>query len=76
MALTSAADDAIEAEEVEEGVLLKPSAARRRAGLADIRRAQSGVQYTSPTRPAAEEEERQITGTLAADKADLRNKHR
>ena len=77
MVLTSAADDAIEAEEVEEGVLLKPSAAsRRRAGLADIRRAQCGVQYTGHTRPAAEEEERQIAGTLAADKADLRNKHR
>ena len=38
--LTSAADDAIEAEEVEEGILLKPSpAVRRRAGLADIRQA-------------------------------------
>jgi bifunctional DNA-binding transcriptional regulator/antitoxin component of YhaV-PrlF toxin-antitoxin module len=77
MLLTSAGDDAIEAEEVEEGVLLKPSAAtRRRAGLAEIRRAQSGVQHSGPTRPTADEEERQISDTLAADKSDLRNKRR
>jgi bifunctional DNA-binding transcriptional regulator/antitoxin component of YhaV-PrlF toxin-antitoxin module len=73
--LTSAAEDAIEAEEVEEGILLKPSpAVRRRVGLADIRHAQSGVQYTADRRPAADEEERQIADILAADKSDLRNK--
>jgi hypothetical protein len=76
--LTSAAEDAIEAEEVDEGVLLKSSPAiRRTAGLADIRRAQSGVKYTETARPGAEEEEeRQIADILAADKSDLRNRHR
>lgn len=76
--LTSAADDAIEAEEVEEGILLKRSpAARRSAGLADVRRAQSAVRYLGPNpRPAAEEEERQIAEMLADDKADERHKRR
>ena len=76
--LTSVADDAIEAEEVEEGVLLKRSpAARRSAGLADIRAAQSGVRYVGPTpRPSAEEDERQIADILAADKADERHQKR
>ena len=75
--LTSPTDDAIEAERVDEGVLLKPSPAiRRTAGLADIRRAQSGVQYTEAARPGAEEEERQIADILAADKCDLRNRRR
>ena len=76
--VTSAADDAIEAEEVDEGVLLKASPAiRRAAGLADIRRAQSGVQYTEAARPGAEEEEeRQIADILAADKCDLRIRRR
>ena len=76
--LTSAADDAIEAEEVEEGILLKRSpAARRSAGLADVRRAQSGVRYVGPTpRPAADEEERQISDMLAEDKTDERRKRR
>ena len=74
--LTSAADDAIEAEEVEEGVLLKRSPAnRRRAGLADVRKAQSGVRYVGPEpRPSAEEEEEQIAGMLAADKIDERKR--
>jgi hypothetical protein len=74
--LTSAADDAIEAEEVEEGVLLKRSpAARRQAGLADIRGAQSGVRYTGPEpRPSAAEEERQIAELLDADKAGERKR--
>ncbi len=74
--LTSAAEDAIEAEEVEDGVLLKRSpAARRRAGLADIRGAQFGVRYIGPEpRPSPEEEERQIAEMLAADKTDERRK--
>jgi bifunctional DNA-binding transcriptional regulator/antitoxin component of YhaV-PrlF toxin-antitoxin module len=75
--LTNAADDAIEAEKVEEGVLLKPSVAMRRAaGLADIRNAQSGVRYTGGARPSPEQEERQIADILAADKDDTRNTRR
>ncbi len=76
--LTSAADDAIEAEEVEDGILLKRSpAARRGAGLADVRRAQSGVRYVgSIPRPPAEEEEQQIADMLANDKTDERRKRR
>jgi bifunctional DNA-binding transcriptional regulator/antitoxin component of YhaV-PrlF toxin-antitoxin module len=76
--LTSAADDAIEAEEVEDGILLKRSpAARRSAGLTDVRSAQSGVLYVGPTpRPPAEEEEQQIADMLANDKADERRKRR
>ena len=77
--LTAEQDDAIDAEEVDEGVLLKRSpAAQRAAGLADIRSAQAGVRYlgTEP-RPSAEVEERQIADLLAADKADERvNKKR
>jgi bifunctional DNA-binding transcriptional regulator/antitoxin component of YhaV-PrlF toxin-antitoxin module len=66
--LTSADDDAIEAEEVDEGILLKRSPeAQRAAGLADIRAAQAGVRYVCPKpRPGAEEEERQIADMLAA----------
>ncbi|HEY7299133.1 MAG TPA: hypothetical protein VH684_14605 [Xanthobacteraceae bacterium] len=75
--LTNAADDAIEAEEVEEGILLKPSTAMRRAaGLADIRAAQSGVRYTGGTRPSPEQEERQIADILAADKDDTPHRDR
>ena len=74
--LTSAADDVIEAEEVEEGVLLKRSPTnRRRAGLADVRRAQSRIHYVGPEpRPSAEEEEERIAEMLAADKLDERKR--
>src|SRR5437867_3278983 len=74
--LTSDEDDAIEAEEVEEGVLLKRSpAARRKVALADIRAAQRGVRYTGPKpRPSPEREEQQIADMLAADKAEERAK--
>ena len=74
--LTSAADDAIEAEEVEEGILLKRSpAARRSAGLADVRGAQSGVHYVGAApRPNPEVEEQQIADMLAEDKTDERRK--
>jgi bifunctional DNA-binding transcriptional regulator/antitoxin component of YhaV-PrlF toxin-antitoxin module len=70
--LTSADDDAIEAEEVLEGVLLKRSpAARRTQALANLRVAQAGVRYVGPEpRPSDEEEERQIAEMLAADKAE------
>jgi len=72
--LTHASDDAIEAEEVEEGVLLRRSPeARREAGLADLRRGQSGVRYLGQ-RPNAEDEERQIAEILAQDKLDERRK--
>jgi bifunctional DNA-binding transcriptional regulator/antitoxin component of YhaV-PrlF toxin-antitoxin module len=65
-------DDAIEAEEVEEGILLKRSpAAQRKAALDDIRAAQKGVRYLGPQpRPAPEREEREIADMLAADKAE------
>ena len=69
--LTVAGDDAIDAEEVDEGILLKRSpAAQRAAGLADIRAAQSGVRYVGPEpRPSAEVEEQEIADMLAG-KAD------
>jgi bifunctional DNA-binding transcriptional regulator/antitoxin component of YhaV-PrlF toxin-antitoxin module len=72
--LTTATDDAIEAEEVDDGILLKRSPeARRSAGLADLRAAQAGVRYVGPApRPNAEEEERKIADLLAADKDDRR----
>lgn len=72
--LTAEQDDAIDAEEVDEGVLLKRSpAARRAAGLADIGAAQAGVRYLgAELRASAEAEERQIADMLAADKADER----
>lgn len=72
--LTAEQDDAIDAEEVDEGVLLKRSpAARRAAGLADIRAAQAGARYLgAEPRASAEAEERQIADMLAADKADER----
>ena len=74
--LTSFEDDAIEAEEVDEGVLLKRSpAAQRKAALEDIRAAQQGVRYAGPEpRPSAEHEERDIANLLAADKAEKRAK--
>ncbi len=70
--LTVADDDALDAEEVDEGILLKRSpAAQRAAGLADLRAAQSGVRYAGPQpRPSAEVEEQQIADMLAGDKAD------
>jgi bifunctional DNA-binding transcriptional regulator/antitoxin component of YhaV-PrlF toxin-antitoxin module len=69
-ALTTQTDDALDAEEVVEGILLKRSAsARRKAGLAHLRSAQSGVGYTgSVPRPSAEEEEQWIADTLYANK--------
>lgn len=74
--LASSEDDAIEAEEVEEGVLLKRSpAAQRKAALEDIRTAQRGVGYAGPEpRPTPEQEEQEIADMLAADKAEERAK--
>ena len=74
-ALVSAEDDALDAEEVDEGILLKRSpAARRKAGLADLRVAQGGVRYVgSEPRPSADEEEQQIADLLAAAKAAERS---
>ena len=70
--LTIADDDALDAEEVDEGILLKRSpAAQRAAGLVDIRAAQSGVRYTGPEpRPSAEVEEQQITDMLSGGEAN------
>ena len=75
-ALTTAADDAIEAEEVDDGVLLKRSpAARRSAGLADLRAAQSGVKYLGRSpRPSAADEEREIAELLGNDKEERRQR--
>ena len=75
-ALTTAEDDALDAEEVVEGILLKRSpSARRKAGLAHLREAQSGVGYTGPLpRPSAEEEEQWIADALYAEKLAERAK--
>ncbi len=69
-ALTTAEDESLDAEEVVEGILLKRSAsARRKAGLANLRDAQSGVGYAGPEpRPNAAEEERWIADTIYAEK--------
>src|SRR3954467_6868084 len=75
-ALTTAEDDSLDAEEVVEGILLRRSpSARRKAGLANLREAQSGVRYIGPLpRPSAEEEEQWITDVLSAAKLDERSK--
>jgi bifunctional DNA-binding transcriptional regulator/antitoxin component of YhaV-PrlF toxin-antitoxin module len=74
-ALGSADDELLDAEEVDEGILLRRSpAARRKAGLADLRVAQGGVRYAGPEpRPSADEEEQQIADLLAAAKAAERS---
>jgi len=56
--LTSAEDDSLDAEEVDEGILLKRSpSARRKVGFADIEAARAGVRYVGPEpRPSAEED--------------------
>ena len=71
-ALHLADEDYLEAEVVEEGVLLKPSPeARRRAALSGIRKAQASVRYVGPEpRPDPEEEERRIAQMLEEDKAE------
>ena len=76
-ALTTAEDDSLDAEEVVEGILLRRSpSARRKAGLANLREAQSGVGYAGPLpRPSAEEEEQWIADTLYAEKLEERAKH-
>src|SRR3954454_17363563 len=75
-ALTTAEDDSLDAEEVIEGILLRRSpSARRKAGLANLREAQSGVRYAGPLpRPSTEEEEQCIADTLYADKLKERAK--
>jgi bifunctional DNA-binding transcriptional regulator/antitoxin component of YhaV-PrlF toxin-antitoxin module len=77
-ALTTAADDSLEAEEVVEGILLRRSpSARRKTGLAHLREAQSGVRYIGPLpRPSAEEEEQYIADLLYADKLAEREKRK
>lgn len=74
--LTSAETDSLEAEEVDEGILLKRSAsARRKAGFADIEAARAGVRYIGPLpRPSAEEEEQWIADVLYAEKLERRAK--
>jgi bifunctional DNA-binding transcriptional regulator/antitoxin component of YhaV-PrlF toxin-antitoxin module len=47
--LTTAEDDVLEAEKVDEGILLRRSeSARRQAGWADIEEARAGVRYVGP----------------------------
>jgi bifunctional DNA-binding transcriptional regulator/antitoxin component of YhaV-PrlF toxin-antitoxin module len=74
--LTSAEKDSLDAEEVIEGILLRRSpSARRKAGLANLQEAQSGVGYNGPLpRPRAEEEEQWIADTLYAEKLEERAK--
>jgi hypothetical protein len=74
--LTTQTDDTLDAEEVVEGILLKRSAsARRKAGLAHLRSAQSGIGYTGPLpRPSAADEERWIADTLDVEKLEERAK--
>jgi len=76
--LTSAEDDSLDAEEVDEGLLLRRSPlAQRRAGLVDIRAAQSGVRYKGAApRPGPADEEQEIADLLATDKAAPRSKKR
>jgi hypothetical protein len=75
-ALTTVEDDSLDAEEVVEGILLRRSpSARRKAGLANLREAQSGVRYIGPLpRPSAEEEEQWIADVLHAEKLEERAK--
>jgi bifunctional DNA-binding transcriptional regulator/antitoxin component of YhaV-PrlF toxin-antitoxin module len=75
-ALTTAEDDSIEVEQVDEGILLKPSpSARRKAAWADIEAARAGVRYAGPQpRPSAEEEEQWIADILYAEKLERRAK--
>lgn len=55
--LTTAENDFIEVEEVEEGLLLKRTdSARRQTGLANLRKAQAGVRYVGPEPEPSEEE--------------------
>lgn len=76
--LTSAEDDSLDAEEVDEGILLKRSnSARRQAGFADIEAARAGVRYIGPEpRPSAQEEEQQIADMLYAQKLEEQAKRR
>src|SRR4051812_2677551 len=69
-------DDSLDTEEVVEGILLRRSpSARRKAGLANLREAQSGVRYSGPLpRPSAEEEEQWIADVLYAEKLEERAK--
>ncbi len=71
-ALSSADEDELDAELVEDGVLLRPSAeARRRAALEDIRAAQAGVRLSPELEAMSPEEaERAIAEMLEADKAE------
>jgi bifunctional DNA-binding transcriptional regulator/antitoxin component of YhaV-PrlF toxin-antitoxin module len=74
--LTTAQDDFLDAEEVDEGILLRRSeSGRREAGWADIESARAGVRYVGPQpRPSAEEEEQWIADTLYAEKLRQRTK--
>lgn len=74
--LTTAEDDVLDAEQVDEGILLKRSeAARQRAGWADIEEARAGVRYVGSKRfQSAEEEEQYIADLLYAEKLAEGNK--
>jgi bifunctional DNA-binding transcriptional regulator/antitoxin component of YhaV-PrlF toxin-antitoxin module len=74
--LTTAEDDILEAEKVDEGILLRRSeSARRQAGWTDIEEARAGVRYVGPKHfQSAEEEEQYIADLLYADKLAERQK--
>jgi bifunctional DNA-binding transcriptional regulator/antitoxin component of YhaV-PrlF toxin-antitoxin module len=74
--LTTAEDDVLDVEQVDEGILLKRSeSARRRAGWADIEEARAGVRYVGPKHfQSAEEEEQYIADLLYAEKLTERKK--
>lgn len=69
-ALTTVEDDSLEAEVVDEGILVRRSdAARREAGWADIETSRAGVRYVGrQPRPSAAEEEQDIADLLYTEK--------
>lgn len=77
-ALTAAEDDSLDAEEVDEGILLKRSpSARRKSAFDDIQAARAGVRYGGPEpRPSAEEEEQWIADVLHAEKLEEQAKRK
>src|SRR3981189_3350099 len=77
--LATAEDDFLDAEQVDEGILLKRSeSARRQAGWVDIEEARAGVRYTGGSKQfgSAEEEEQYIADLLYAEKLGERQKRK
>ena len=76
--LATADDDFLDAEEVDEGILLRRSdAARREVGWADIEQARAGVRYVgSQPRPSAAQEEQYVADLLYAEKRKAQAKRK